>query len=99
MHLVLEREFFSLADSDWRLRFRILHNELHLGAREVTADLVQVKLEAVAHILADLGETTCQWRQEADAQFLRGARRLAHAHSQRQTNCRQFPAELSLESV
>ena len=49
--------------------------QLHVGAAELAAMLVEIKLKAVDHVLADLGEDAGHRRDETDAQFFRLRRR------------------------
>ena len=52
-----------------------------LRAAEVALDLVEVHLEAVDHVLADLSEDAGGRRHIADAKLLGGVRRRRHAEA------------------
>jgi hypothetical protein len=71
VHIVLARQLLGLAHADRRLAFLVLDDEGDLRAGEISLLLVQVHLEAVLHVLADLGEDPGHRREEADFQLLR----------------------------
>ena len=68
LHLVLQDQLLGLGDGGVRLALVVLDDELHVGAAEFAAVLVEIHLEAVDHVLADLGEDAGRRRDEADAQ-------------------------------
>ena len=47
----------------------VLDDELHVHAAELAAVFVEIELEAVHHVLADLGKDAGHRRDVADAQF------------------------------
>ena len=70
MHLVLQDQLADLGHRGVRLALLVLDDEPDLHPAEVALDLVEIHLEAVDHVLADLGEDAGRRREEADAQFL-----------------------------
>ena len=74
VHVVLARELLGLAHADRRLAFLVLDDEGHFRAGEVALLLVEIHLEAVLHVLADLREDPGHRREEADFELL-GKRR------------------------
>src|SRR5262252_4399472 len=67
MHLVLQDELLGPGDGGVRLGLFVLHDELHFRPAEVAVDVVKVELEAIDHILADLGEDAGGRRHISDA--------------------------------
>ena len=82
--MVAQDQLFRLGDGGVRLALVILDDELHVHAAELAAVLIQIKLEAVGHVLADLGEDAGHRRDEADAQFF-GIGRRGQTETERQT--------------
>ena len=76
MHLVLQDELLRLGDGGVRLALLVFDDELDVGAAELVVLFVEIHLEAVDHVLADLGEDTGGRREIADPYFfgLRGCR-------------------------
>jgi hypothetical protein len=74
VHLVLQDELLRLGDIDVGLALVVLDDEGNLGAAELSIVLVQIHLEAVDHIGAELGEDAGARRKETDAQLLRKRR-------------------------
>ena len=81
LHLVLQDELFGLGDRGVGLGLLVLDDELHFRPAEVVLDVVEVHLEAIDHILADLGKDAGGRRHKADAQFLGVVRRRRHAEA------------------
>ena len=73
-----------------RLRVRVLHDDLHLAARDLVADLLPEEVEAVGHVLAGLREVAGERSEVADADRVgragragrRGRDRAAHGHEE-----------------
>ncbi len=61
----------SLADALDGPALLVLDDELHVHAAKFVVLLVEIHLEAVDHVLADLGEQAGHRRNEAEAQFFR----------------------------
>jgi hypothetical protein len=70
VHVVLARELLGLAYPHRGLAFLVLDDEGDLRAGEAALLLVDVHLEAVLHVLADLGKDPGHRREEADLQLL-----------------------------
>jgi hypothetical protein len=89
VHLVLAHELLRLPHADRGLAFLVLDDEGHLGAAELALVLVEIQLEAVLHVLADLRKDAGHRRQEPDAQLLlrlsRGRRHQRHRPPYRPT--------------
>ncbi len=60
----------------------VLDDEFHFGAGEVAFDFVEIHLEALDHVFADLGKAAGHGRDEADAQFFRLRRRIQAGNRQ-----------------
>ena len=88
VNLVLQDQLLGLGDAGVRLALVVLDDELHVGAAELAAVFVEIELEAVDHVLADLGEDAGRRRDEADAQFFRAGRR-GRSKTERQTAAQQ----------
>ena len=73
--LVLQDELLRLGDVDVGLALVVLDDEGNLGAAEHSVVLIQIQLEAVDHVGAELREDARARRQEADAQVFRLRRR------------------------
>ena len=69
VHLVLQGQLFGFGHRRVGLALLVLDDQLDLRPGEVAVDLVEIHLEAVDHVLADLGEDTGDRRDKADAQF------------------------------
>ena len=70
MHLVLQDELLGLGDGGVGFALAVLDDQLHLGARKGAAGLLEIHVEAVDHVLADLRQDAGRRRDHADAQFL-----------------------------
>ena len=66
--------FLALVTRKVGLGLVVLEDELDVGAAELVAVLVEIKLEAVVHVLADLREEAGHRRNETEAELL-GLRR------------------------
>jgi len=71
MHLVVEDQLLGLGNAEIGLGLVVLDDEFHVGAAQLAAVLLEIHIEAVAHVLADLGEQAGHRRDEAEAQFFR----------------------------
>ena len=71
VHLVRQDELVGLGDAGVRLALVVLDDQGHFGAAELALVLVQIHLEAVLHVGAELREDAGLRRDEADAQFFR----------------------------
>ena len=88
MHLVLQDQLLGLGDAGVRLALVVLDDELHVHAAELVAVLVEIQLEAVDHVLADLGKDAGHRRDVADAQFFRAGGR-GQTEAERKTAAQQ----------
>ncbi|MEJ2379068.1 MAG: branched-chain amino acid ABC transporter permease [Pseudolabrys sp.] len=79
--LYLPTGLMGLGDRGGGLALIVLDDELDVGAAQLAAVLVEIHLEAVAHVLADLGKDAGHRRDEADTQFL-GLGRRCHAQAE-----------------
>ena len=82
VHLVRQDELVGLGDAGVRLALIVLEDHRHLGAAELALVLVQIHLEAVEHVDAELRENAGARRDEADAQLLRRRRRAERSTAQ-----------------
>ena len=71
VNLVRQDELVGLGDAGVRLALVVFDDQGHLGAAELAVVLVQIHLEAVLHVGAELREDAGLRRDEADAQFFR----------------------------
>ena len=62
--------FLALVTASVGLGLVVLDDELHVHAAELAAVLVEIHLEAVDHVLADLGKDAGHRRDETDAQIV-----------------------------
>src|SRR6185437_11925009 len=88
LHLVLEHQFLGFRDRGIQLASRILDDEFDGGAAELALVLIQIHLEAIDHVLADLGEYAGHRRNEPDTQFI-GLGRGAHAQAEHEAAAQQ----------
>ena len=72
--------FLALVTSTSGCALVVLDDELHLDAAEFAVVLVQIHLEAVDHVGAELREDAGARRQETDVQLLRARRRSGEQH-------------------
>ena len=80
--LSLQHQLLGLGHAEVGLGLVVLDDQLDVGAAELVAVFVQIHLEAVDHILADLGEQARHRRDESDAQLFRLRRRKTGAEQE-----------------
>ena len=79
LHFVLQNQLLGFGDTEVGLGLVVLEDELDVHAAELVAVLIEIHLEAVDHIFADLGEQAGHRRNETDAQLFRLRRRKTYA--------------------
>ena len=95
MHLVLQDQLLGLGDAGVRLGLIVLDDEFDVHPAKLAAMFVKVHLEAVDHILADLGEDAGHRRDVTDAQFF-GAGLRGRNRGRGQDNCPTASSEACL---
>ncbi len=90
LDLVLKNQFLCFGDAEVGLGLVVLEDELDVHAAELVAVLVEIELETVVHVLADLREQAGHRRNEADAQFFRLRRRRKTRPEQQQQRGRNL---------
>ncbi len=88
LNVILQDELLGLGDAGIGLALVVLDDEFHIHAAELVVVLGEIELEAVHHVLADLGEDAGDRRDVADAQFLR-LRGRRQAQSNRESAAQQ----------
>ena len=78
--VILQDQLLRLGDAGIGLALVVLDDELDIHAAELVVVFGEIELEAVHHILADLGEDAGDRRDVSDAQFFR-LRARSDAHS------------------
>jgi hypothetical protein len=92
VHLVLQDQFLGFGDAGVGFALIVLDDEFHVHAAELAAMFVEVHLEAVDHVLADLREDARHRRDVADAQFF-GAGGGGQAEAEGKTTAHQHFVE------
>jgi hypothetical protein len=78
VHLVGQDQLVGAGDGGVRLALAVLDDQGHLGAAEHAVVLVQIHLEAVLHVGAELREDAGLRRDESDAEIVGVCRRGEH---------------------
>src|SRR6185369_2528105 len=97
-------QFFGLLLADIGLLAIVLVDHLDRLAAHLAAEMVERKLEGIAHVVADRSSRTAESRDKADLDAVGRARRLRQRQSgdTRQPECLfhiRFPSSLSISPV